>query len=349
MTMVVCLRVAVIWASLAGIPTSFKLSEDANETEVSQVSSGGGLYSFGATVAIYNPRYQRLVQMNKGSNSMTSKHSGRIHLEMFETYERFIIVDAGGGKIGLHNTFNNRFLKMSGGSLVTSPIKAPSNLPVPGWESEYFEIIDGGDGVVGLYNRHHQRFVSMNGHGTMYGSPQRGDTLPHDWYDQRFYLVPARPYLVPGSVVGLYSEGNQNYLRLKEHGMDGHRPPHPPHFHPSWAWEKFKVFDAGAGRVGLYGLHWRKFIKMDHHSVTVSPWAAGDHFPHGWGSEAFVVIPILPHENKIMLWHPGFERCVKMSGTSVQRSLHKQAQDLSTGWGSEIFKVVVLEDPPDED
>ena len=62
--MVVCLRVAVIWASLAGIPTSFKLSEDANETEVSQVSSGGGLYSFGATVAIYNPRYQRLVQMH---------------------------------------------------------------------------------------------------------------------------------------------------------------------------------------------------------------------------------------------------------------------------------------------
>ena len=105
---------------------------------------------------------------------MTSKHSGRIHLEMFETYERFIIVDAGGGKIGLHNTFNNRFLKMSGGSLVTSPIKAqgvvvgwsfvlstskpsyytlslsqaPSNLPVPGWESEYFEIIDGGDSGV---------------------------------------------------------------------------------------------------------------------------------------------------------------------------------------------------------
>ena len=47
-----------------------------------------------------------------------------MHPEMFETYERFIIVNAGGGKIGLHNTVNNRFLKMSGGSMVTSPVKA---------------------------------------------------------------------------------------------------------------------------------------------------------------------------------------------------------------------------------
>mmetsp|Transcript_33947 Transcript_33947/g.79011 ORF Transcript_33947/g.79011 Transcript_33947/m.79011 type:complete len:349 (-) Transcript_33947:93-1139(-) len=348
--MVASLQVfAVIWASLAGIPSSFKLSEEANETELSQASSGGGLYSFGSTVAIYNPRYSRFVQMNKGSNSMTSKPSSRIHLEMFETYERFIIVDAGGGKIGLHNSLNNRFLKMSGGSMMTSPIKAASNLPVPGWESEYFEIIDGGNGEVGLYNRHHQRFVSMSGGGVIYGSPQRGDTLPHDWYDQRFFLVPARPYLVPGSVVALYSGSNQNYLRLKEHGMDGHRPPHPPHFPSNWGWEKFKVVDAGAGRVGLYSNVWRKFVKMDGHSVTVSPWTAGDHFPHGWGAEAFVVIPILPNDNKVMLWHPGSERCVKMSGTSVQRSPHRQAQDLGTDWGSEIFTVVVLEDPPDED
>ena len=54
---------AMLWASLAGMLSSVKFSEDANETELSQVSEGGGLYSFGSTVAIYNPRFQRLVQM----------------------------------------------------------------------------------------------------------------------------------------------------------------------------------------------------------------------------------------------------------------------------------------------
>ncbi|CAE7356252.1 unnamed protein product [Symbiodinium microadriaticum] len=262
---------AMLWASLAGMLSSVKFSEDANETELSQVSEGGGLYSFGSTVAIYNPRFQRLVQMNKRSNSMTSKGSSRMHPEMFETYERFIIVNAGGGKIGLHNTVNNRFLKMSGGSMVTSPVKAASNLPANSWDNEKFEIIDGGDGEVGLYNRHHRRFVSMDGNGRMYGSPERGDTLPESWTHQRFFLVPAKPYLVPGSVVGLYNERSQNYLRLRHWDMDGHRPPNPPNFPSNWGWEKFKVLDAGAGRVGLWNYVHRKMIKMDGSRVHVSP------------------------------------------------------------------------------
>ncbi|CAE7556495.1 unnamed protein product [Symbiodinium sp. CCMP2456] len=345
--MVASLQVfAMIWASLAGMLSSVKFSEDANETELSQVSEGGGLYSFGSTVAIYNPHASRFVQMNKDSNTMTSKASSSIHLEMFERWERFIIVNAGNGKIGLHNTHNNRFLKLVGGAIYTSPVKDVISLPSSGWDNEKFEIIDGGDGEVGLYNRHNRRFVSMDGNGRMYASPERGDTLPESWTHQRFFLVPAKPYLVPGSVVGLYNERSQNYLRLRDWDMDGHRPPNPPHFPSNWGWEKFKVLDAGAGRVALWNHVHRKMVKMDGSRVHVSPETAGDRFPGGWESEAFVVIPILPNEHKIMLWHPGNERCIKMDGTSVVRSSTRSAEDLSTSWDKETFKVVVLEDAP---
>ena len=40
---------------------------------------------------------------------------------------------------------------------------------------------------------------------------------------------------------------------------------------------------------------------------------AGDRYPGGWVSEAFVVVPISPNEHKIMLWHPGSERFLEAS------------------------------------
>ena len=38
------------------------------------------------------------------------------------TYERFIVVDAGGGKVAFHNSVNNRFIKMHN-KMMLSPIQ----------------------------------------------------------------------------------------------------------------------------------------------------------------------------------------------------------------------------------
>ena len=42
------------------------------------------------------------------------------------TWERFTIVDAGNGRIALHNSINNRFIGMHGEQVRPSPIKAGS-------------------------------------------------------------------------------------------------------------------------------------------------------------------------------------------------------------------------------
>ena len=46
------------------------------------------------------------------------------------TFERFAVVDAGNGKVALHNAFSNRFVKMAGDQMTVSPIQAGSSCPI---------------------------------------------------------------------------------------------------------------------------------------------------------------------------------------------------------------------------
>ena len=100
--------------------------------------------------------------------------------------------------------------------------------------------------------------------------------------------MPARPYLVPGSVVALhlnsagttvwfsglggiiaalgvarnalkfrYNRPANRFLRMHSTFMDGSgHPPHPPNFPENWGWERFKVVDAGflssIAKVGVF-------------------------------------------------------------------------------------------------
>ncbi|CAE7565240.1 unnamed protein product [Symbiodinium natans] len=274
------LSLAVLWASL-GISSSLKLSLSASANASSwswKLSSGSNastrLFQYGSTVAIYNPLARRFVQMNKQHQTMsaTPPHDGDLSLPMHCTYERFTLVDAGHGRVALHNTLSNRFIKMAGEHVTISPIKASNHLPHD-WGSEFFEVVDAGDGMVGLHQPGNNRFISMNEGGGLYGSPHHGnDQVPHGWTHQRFFLVPERPYLVPGSVVALYNRPANRFLRMHDTYMDGSgHPPAPLVFPGDWGWERFKVVDAGFGRVALHSHQWHRFVKMDHQSVTVSP------------------------------------------------------------------------------
>ncbi len=52
------------------------------------------------------------------------------------------VVDAGNGEIALHNEVHNRFVRMNGHKLDTSPVKGAHELPA-GWSWERFKAVMG--------------------------------------------------------------------------------------------------------------------------------------------------------------------------------------------------------------
>ena len=132
---------------------------------------------------------------------MSTKTPG--DLPHFRSTERFAVVDAGNGLVGLHNAKTNRFMKMAGENMKASPIKSPAHLPTT-WDSEVFRIVDAGDGMVGLHSTRHNRFVRMGPDGIVNSWPRNWNDMPTHWTNERFYMVPVSSYLQPGTMVGLY-------------------------------------------------------------------------------------------------------------------------------------------------
>ncbi|CAE7036921.1 unnamed protein product [Symbiodinium sp. CCMP2592] len=249
-------------------------------------------------------------------------------------WERFTIVDAGQGRIALHNGVSNCFLKMSDSGMVFSPHKDQNALPSH-WESEFFEVIGVGEGMVALWNKHRKRFVNMSPSGDVGRSRERPDkTLQDGWSWEKFYLVTVRPYLEPGTTVALYNTRNRKFLRMNLKGStyivdfspesDGSRP-------DGWEKEWFRVDDAGNGMIALWSTKYKNYVMMEHEWLRA---AGGIDI---W--ERFVAISP-PGSMETALWNPFHQSTIDTFTGAPKRGYPGTLQDLP-GNNRYTWKVIV--------
>ena len=115
------------------------------------------------------------------------------NLELWRTWERFLVVDAGNGKIALHNTFHNRFIRISGDDVegCGGSRNACDLPPESEWGCERFTLVDAGDGKYAFHNSLHNRFMRMCGSSVdARGGPRNVDQLPPGWLSEQFEIIP---------------------------------------------------------------------------------------------------------------------------------------------------------------
>ncbi|CAE7778229.1 unnamed protein product [Symbiodinium sp. CCMP2592] len=343
---------AVVWfGSLASTSWSFKVLSDTNanksfEASANDVDTEDTNSRYGwPSVAFWSPAAKRYLAMNKNKKAMTATARGSpLDLPFHWTYERFIVVDGGGGKVAFHNSVNNRFIKMDG-KMMRSPIKAARDLPGH-WDKERFRIVDAGDGMIALHSPANNRFITMDGNGNVRASSKKNwNALPANWNLERFYAVPARPYLEPGSVVALHSKKHGRCIRMTKDKMETTKT--GKNIPKNWPREKFTVVDAGNGMVALHNAHSNRFVSMRDKGMGTTPEKAANALPSKWGWERFVVIPTKPQENEIALWQPDHNRFLRVNDKGgCDRSSKKSPQDLPHDWSWERFTVVKIADAP---
>ncbi|CAE7771562.1 unnamed protein product, partial [Symbiodinium sp. CCMP2456] len=286
----------------------------------------------GTQVALYSPKYGRYVKMNdKGlTRSWTMTGYG---IPDHWTRERFTVVDAGGGQIALHCAKYNRYVGIGG----RSPKRDVHDFP-KGWNSERFIVVEAGNGEVGFYNKAHNRFLKMKHNGMTFSPhPSEKGVLPSNWNKERFRILPADRILQPGSIIALHSARYNRFVKMdgKHLVRSGRMGINKLPFH--WTKERFTVVDAGSRRIALHNTRNNRFIGVG----KASPHKAPNKFPSGWGSEKWEVTPA--GDGQITLYNRANDRMLRMTGSTVTKSSHKQPKHLPVSWTQERFHVVHVE------
>ena len=167
-------------------------------SDVSNLSPGSGWPAelIGKHVALFSKFAQRFVQMRSdGTIGMLNEASHDLtkgFIESWRSWERFLVVDAGGGKIALHNPYHNRFIRMSGEYVEASGVCAASSFMVQ-WEAERFTLLkDSGTNCFAFHNALHNRFIQMTKDGSVSSVCCDVSNLlsASDWPAERFVIVP---------------------------------------------------------------------------------------------------------------------------------------------------------------
>ena len=116
-------------------------------------------------------------------------------LESWRTYERFMVVDAGGGQLAFYSPLHRRFLKMyADGRVGADPHTDRSAGDLPhDWPCERFTAVNAGEGRVALHNPRANRFLRLTQDLRVdgYGGPMDATALPpyEQWPTERFEVV----------------------------------------------------------------------------------------------------------------------------------------------------------------
>ena len=136
-------------------------------------------------------------------------------LDDWRKWERFLVVDAGDGKIALYNPCHGRFVRMrgedrdwhvDGGGTEIDPDKLQKlnwdNLQWERWEP--IDPLNGGNGKIALYNPSHKRLLRLvegrskdNGHVDGGGGEWRNDSKHHPPDDFMRFIVLPHPLPAP--------------------------------------------------------------------------------------------------------------------------------------------------------
>lgn len=147
----------------------------------------------GATIAIHSEHGDCFVRLNGDSNQVDgSAQCAANNLPGDWQWERFTVVDAGNGEIGLHNRVLNRFLRATDKETLDGSEPCDAHSLPPQWQWERWTVVDAGNGKVAFHNAEHNRFLRLNGNrqGDL-SAPCKANELPGDWQWERFTVVHA--------------------------------------------------------------------------------------------------------------------------------------------------------------
>ncbi|CAE7340122.1 unnamed protein product [Symbiodinium sp. CCMP2592] len=140
----------------------------------------------GTVVALHNAVHNRFLSMNSHHMMDRSPEKGVGDLPDWWSWQRFKVVDAGNGQIGLYNEHHKRYVMMSGCNgrqLGTAP-------HLKGYER--FTVVPGSDnfdGKIALHNSMHNCFMRMTGTYADTSSHKSIQDLPDNWGQERFHIV----------------------------------------------------------------------------------------------------------------------------------------------------------------
>jgi hypothetical protein len=134
-------------------------------------------------VALYNRYHQRFVQMgdNGSVGILDDSNANPSNLESWRSWERFQIIDVGGGHIALHSPVHKRFVRVTHHGEVDGHggvREASAGLPSD-WACERFTLVDAGNGKYAFHNTQYNRFIRLYGGRVDTGGGVRNvDSLP---------------------------------------------------------------------------------------------------------------------------------------------------------------------------
>ncbi|CAE7794903.1 unnamed protein product [Symbiodinium sp. CCMP2592] len=226
----------------------------------------------GMNIAIHNRRFSQYLNIHWDGSAHSS------HTRSYEAgfvrpssswnsdWERWTVLDATPGYIGLHHQKTNRILCFDG-ERVYGYVVAASGFKLR-WRDCTFKVVTWA-GFFGLHNLMTQRLVAVSAHQAAYGSGRiHPDHIPDGWTWTQFRFQVIDPYLRPGASVGFYNPKWGSWMRMQDDFMDnptfGGR--YPPESYGvgdvDWGWETFEVMDAGSGEIALFSRKWRRFVGL---------------------------------------------------------------------------------------
>ena len=175
-------------------------SADRQYVEVQCSNSTAQLPSIGLTVALYGTSACRFVQMRAdGCVGILNEEVGADLIEstVRREWERFLVVDAGDGLVGLYCVFHRRFLHLwSDGGVNGGDRQIGQSESVPEYARFRIKVLE--DGKVAVHSQVANRFLSVCtgdylGHVDGHGGEKPFDALPDDWGDECFQVVMCAP------------------------------------------------------------------------------------------------------------------------------------------------------------
>jgi len=307
----------------------------------------------GSTIALMNPTHRRYVLLNRDGNPAGSDglHPSFPGLPAHWIFERWTVIDVGGGEIALHNARHNRFLSMHHNTMFAW--EAAASEIKPHWVHQRWTVVNLG-GVIALYNHADNRLLKMNPDGGIVASPHYTPTsygpnpIPSDWLWERFRVEVLKPYLRVGAKVGLYNRFHKRWLTMEHTDMQISVPTADATFPQGWWREMFTVVDAGYGQIALHNEHFVRFVSLQPAPETVINAKAtataeekfANDLPTSWTAERFAVVPA--GDGLIALHNTKANRFLRMGPHTIDSSPITKANALKDDWAWERWQVVEI-------
>ena len=208
----------------------------------------------GHTYAFHNPPQRRFLRMSEW-NVEASPEFDVNGLPAWATWEKFLVVDAGDGRVALHNAAWNAFVQITDQHDVKKSWQKNANELPAEWQWERFDVVDAGDGKVAFRSHSFGRYLKLNGWRADATTEPVGDSETFTPLD-----LTNTPSIVFGQTYAFHNPKHNRFLRMTSGDVDSSETCNVNELPTSWMWERFLVVDAGHGQVALQNPAHKSFV-----------------------------------------------------------------------------------------